>query len=354
MTPSRIWPLLAGKYAPEDVLSRWAARLGDEFARARPLLSETVDTVATWACGHDREGCARLVQRYDDELAAACGAMVDRCARVTLEQRDLVLWRLDEHRVLAALRRALRLEGGHSAPGRLAPAAVPLGHRVVAGVPLRFYTTRQADAALCAEVAAADARDDDGLAVLLAYRVTDADVIDHARVRGLHLVDLSGAASLLAAGELDVDLDDLFHGHRARFVGVDPSTLLSARKRLTIDYAGGRVWLDGQLVHDRWRSELPFRLLVALARHAGSLVNRRRLYAEMWERGSDRSLHEQYGKLIRTHRGAIDERVLAHVTATPGNDDQGGWTLALPPAAVELWSEPEPFTPQIQQRKKRK
>jgi hypothetical protein len=318
------------------------------------LLSETVDTAATWACGHDREGCARQVQRYDDDLAAACGATVDRCARVTLEPRDLVLWRLDEHRVLAALRGALRLEGGHSAPGRLAPAAVPLGHRVVAGVPLRFYTTRRADAALCAEVAAADARDDDGLAVLLAYRVTDAGVIDHARARGLHLVDLSGAASLLAAGELDVDLDDLFHEHRARFVGVDPSTLLSARKRLIIDYAGGRVWLDGQLVHDRWRSELPFRLLVALARHPSALVNRRRLYAEMWENGWDRSTHDQYASLIRPHRSSIDERVRALITATAGNDDQGGWTLALPPEAVELWSEPPAFTPPIQQRKRKK
>jgi hypothetical protein len=354
VTPSRIWSLLAGKYAPEDVLPRWEARLGGEFPRARPLLAETGDTTATWACGREREGCARLVQQYDDELAAACGATFDRCARVTLEPRDLVLWRLDERRVFGALRRALRLDGDGRAPDRLVPAAVPLGQRVVSGVPIRFYATRHADAALCAEVVAADARDDDGFAVLLAYRVTDADVIDHARARGLHLVDLSGAASLLAAGELDVDLDDLFHEHRARFVGVDPSTLLSARKRLIIDYAGGRVWLDGQLVHDRWRSELPFRLLVALARRPEVLVTRRLLYAEMWENGWDRSTHEQYASLIRPHRGAIDERVRALITATAGNDDQGGWTLSIPPKAVELWSEPAPFTPPNQQRKRKK
>ncbi len=354
MTASRIWPLLAGKYAPEDVLPRWEARLGGEFPRARPLLAETGDTTATWACGREREGCARLVQQYDDDLAAACGATFDRCARVTLEPRDLVLWRLDERRVFGALRRALRLDGDGRAPDRLVPAAVPLGQRVVSGVPIQFYATRQADAALCAEVAAADACDDEGLAVLLAYRAPDAGVVERARARGLNLVDLSGAAALLDAGELDVDLDDLYHEHRERFVGADPSTLLSPRKRLIIDYEGGRVWLDGELVHDRWRSDLPFRLLVALARRPGVLVTRRRLYAEMWENGWDRSTHDQYASLIRPHRGAIDERVRALLTATPGNDDQGGWTLALPPEAVELWSEPTPFTPPNQQRKRKK
>ena len=265
-----------------------------------------------------------------------------------------MLWRLDERRVFGALRRALRLDGDGRAPDRLIPVAVPLGQRVVAGVPIRFYATRHADAALCAEVVAADSRDDDGLPVLLACRAPDAGVVEHARARGLNLVDLSGGAAVLDAGELDVDLDDLYHEHRERFVGVDPSKLLSSRKCLIIDYAGGRVWLDGELVHDRWRSELPFRLLVALARRPGVLVPRRLLYAEMWENGWDRSTHEQYGKLIRSHRGAIDERVLAHVAATSGNDDQGGWTLALPAGAVELWSEPTPFTPPNQQRKRKK
>ena len=354
MTPSRIWPLLAGKYVPEDVLFRWEARLGDEFPKARPLLAETGDSAATWICGRERDGCARMVQRYDDELAASCGATFDRCPRVALEPRDLVLWRLDERRVVGALRRALRLDGERGAPDRLVPAAVPLGLRVVDGVPFRFYATRHADAALCAEVVAADARDDEGLPVLLAYRVTEAGVIDHARARGLNVVDLSGAAALGDAGELDVDLDDLYHEHRERFVGVDPSTLLSTRKRLIIDYAGGRVWLDGELVHDRWRSDLPFRLLVALARRPGVLVTRRLLYAEMWENGWDRSTHEQYASLIRTHRGSIDERVRGLITATAGNDDQGGWTLSLSSNAVELWSVPPPFTPPNQQRKRKK
>jgi hypothetical protein len=354
VTPSRIWPLLASKYAPEDVLPRWQARLGDEYARAKPLLAETGDTTSTWACGREREGCARLVHRYGAEVAAACGATFDRCARVTLDGRDLVLWLLDERRVIDALRRALRIEGGGTPPDRLAPEVSWLGQRVVAGVPLRFYLARHADAALCAEVAGADARDDAGLAVLLVYRATEPAVAGHARARGVSVVDLAASGALLDGGELDVDLDDLYHEHRERFVGVDPTSLLSARKRLIIDYAGGRVWLDGQLVHDRWRSELPFRLLVAFARRPGALVNRRLLYAEMWENGRDRSTHEQYGKLIRSHRGAIDERVLAHVTPTSGNDDQGGWTLALPPSAVELWSEPPAFTPPIQQRKRKK
>lgn len=354
MTPSRIWPLLAGKYAPEDVPTGWQARLGDEYARAKPLLMETADTTATWACGRDREGCARLVHRYDAEVAAACGATFDRCARVTLDARDLVLWRLDERRVIGALRRALRIEGAGSPPGRLAPEASLLGQRVVAGVPIRFYLARQADAALCAEVAAAGRRDDEGIPVLLAYRATEPQVAVHARARGVNVVDLAASGALLDGGELDVDLDDLYHEHRERFVGVDPTTLLSARKRLIIDYKGGRVWLDGQLVHDGWRSQLPFRLLVALARRPGAFVNRRLLYAEIWENGWDRSTHGQYSNLIRQHRGAIDERVLTHVKATSGNDDQGGWTLSLPPIAVELWSEPPAFTPPIKQRKRKK
>ncbi len=189
MTPSRIWPLIAGKYAPEDVLSRWEVRLGDEFPRARPLLTETGDTTETWASGREREGCARLVQRYDDGLAAACGAPFDRCGRVTLEPRGLVLWRLDERRVFGALRRAMRLDGDGRVPDRLVPAAVPLGQRVVSGVPIRFYATRQADAALCAEVFAADARGAECLPDLLACRAPAAGALPATRVglRGLPL-----------------------------------------------------------------------------------------------------------------------------------------------------------------------
>lgn len=354
MTPSRIWPMLAGKYAPEDVLSRWPARLGDEFPRARPLLAETGDASATWACGREREGCSRLVHRYDDEVAAACGATFDRCARVALDARDLAIWRLDERRVVGALCRALGLDGEGAAPDRLGRTAALLGQRAVAGVPLRFYLARHADRALCAEVAAADARDDDGIPVLLAYSVDEPGVADHARARGLDLVDLAAAGALLDAGEINVDLDAVFHQHRRRFVGLDPSTVLSARKRLIIDYDAGRVWFDGVLVRDDWHEGKPFRLLVALARHPHVMVNRRRLYPEIWEQGWDRGTHEQYAGLIRPLRTAIGPWSKTIIAPTAGNEDQGGWTLNLDREEVELWSEPPPFQQPAQQRKGRK
>ncbi len=354
MTPSRIWPLLAGKYAPEDVLARWEREFADEFPRVQPLLSETGTAAETWTCGHGREGCARLVHRYEEGPMAACGSDFDRCARVPVEARDLALWRLDERGVIGALRAAVRLDAEGTAPGRIAPPASWLGERLVGGVALRFYLARRADGALCAEVAAADGQADDGVPILLAYTVADFGVAERARARGVNLVELAVSAALLEGGAIDVDLDAVFHEHRRRFVGLDPSTVLSPRKRLIIDYDGGRVWFDGARVRDEWREGKPFRLLVALARHPGVMVNRRRLYAAIWEEGSDRRTHDQYAGLIRPLRTAIGPWSKALILSTAGNDDQGGWKLDLRPEEVELWSEPPAFQQPVQQRKRRK
>jgi hypothetical protein len=354
VTPSRIWPLLAGKYAPEDVLSRWRDRLGDEFPRARPLMTETGHASLTWACGREREGCSRLVHRYDDHVAAACGATFDRCARVVLDARDMAIWRLDERLVVSALRRALRIDGEGAATDPLGRTAVLLGQRAVAGVPIRFYLARHADRAICCEVADGGGCDDDGIPVLLAYSVDELGVADRARARGLELVDLAAAGAVLDAGEIVVDLDAVFRHHRRRFVGLDPATVLSARKRLIIDCDSGRVWFDRQLVRDNWREGQPFRLLVALARHPRVMVNRRRLYPEIWEEGWNRGKHDQYAAIIRPLRTAIGSWAKTIIVPTAGNDDQGGWTLNLDREEVELWSEPPPFKQPVQQRKGRK
>jgi hypothetical protein len=353
MGTSRLWARLTGDYASVDVLSGWRATFGDEFASVRPFLAETGASTDSLPCGYGREGCTRRVHRYDDEIAATCGASFSRCERVLVQAPDLALWRLDEERVLAALVSALALSAVRPVTLALDNRATWLGRRAVGGLDMRFYAVSVDDPALCAEVAAVDSDLGPGLCVVLALGGASAGTIGRAMRRGAHVVALPDAATVLDGGGLDVDLDAVYHEHRAKFLDFDPSIVLSRRKKLIIDYSGGRAWLHHQLVEFPSRAHLPFRLLLALARHAGALVTRRRLYPAMWENGSDTRTHEQYAKLIRPHRTALGKLASFPISPTPGDEDRGGWTLDLMPHEVELWSEPAPFQQPIQQRKSR-
>ena len=353
MGTSRLWERLTGDYASIDVLSGWRATLDDEFALVRPWLTETGASADSLPCGNRREGCARDVHRYADHIAATCGAAFSRCERIVVKAPDLALWRLDEGRVLATLSQALSLSAALPVALTLDGRATWLGRRSVGGLDMRFYAVSVDDAALCAEIAAVDSDLGPGLCVVAALGGASAGTIALAARRGAHVVALPEAATLLEGGGLEVNLDAMYHEHRAKFLTFDLSTVFSQSKKLIIDYAGGRAWLDHQLVEFPPRVHLPFRLLIALARHAGALLTRRRLYPLMWDNGWDTKTHEQYAGLIRPHRTALGKLASFPISATPGDEDRGGWTLDLTPDEVELWSEPMPFKQPIQQRKYR-
>ncbi len=354
MSTSRLWDRLTGDYACIDVLSGWRATFGDELERVRPFLTETGASTDSLPCGNVREGCTRRVHRYDDHIAATCGASFSRCERVLVEAPDLALWRLDEGRVVAALVVALSLSAARPAALALDDRATWLGRRSVGGLDLRFYAVSADDAALCAEVAAVDSDLGSGLCIVLALGGASADTIARAARRGAHVVALPEVTTVLDGGALEVNLDEVYHQHRAKFQDFDPSTVLSQRKKLIIDYAGGRVWLDHQLVAFPARMRYPFNLLVALARRPGATISRRKLYPEVWredytgERG-----HPDYGNVIRQHRTTLGKLGAFPVTATPGDDDRGGWCLDLPTEAIELWTEPRPLKQPIKQQKSR-
>ena len=353
MGTSRLWARLTGDYASIDVLSGWRLTFGDEFASVRPFLTETGASADLMPCGNGREGCTRRVHRYDDETAATCGASFSRCERVLVQAPDLALWRLDEGRVVAALVAALSLSTALPVTLALDNRATWLGRRAVGGLDMRFYAVSADDAALCAEIAATDSDLGPGLCVVLALGGASAGTITRASRRGAQVVALPEVSTVLDGGALEVNLDELYHEHRAKLQDFDPTTVLSRRKKLIIDYSSGRAWLDHQIIEFPPRVHLPFRLLLALARHAGSLVTRRRLYPLMWENGWDTRTHDQYAKLIRPHRTALGKLASFPISATAGDEDRGGWTLDLAPDEVELWSEPMPFKQPIQQRKSR-
>ncbi len=354
MGTSRLWARLTGDYGSIDVLSGWRATFGDEFASVRPLLTETGTSTDSLPCGNGREGCTRRVHRYDDEIAATCGASFSRCERVLVQAPDLALWRLDEGRVVASLARALSLSAARPVTLALDNRATWLGRRAVGGLDMRFYAVSADDPALCAEIAAADSDLGPGLCVVVALGGASAATIARAARRGAHVVALPEAATVLDGGALEVNLDGLYHEHRAKFQDFDPSTVLSRRKKLIIDYSAGRAWLDHQLVEFPARMRYPFNLLVALARRPGGTVSRRKLYPEVWrddyagERG-----HLGYGGVIRQHRTTLGKLGAFPITATPGDDSRGGWCLDLPTDAIELWTEPPPLKQLIKQQKSR-
>lgn len=355
MGTPRLWARLASDaVAPIGVIARWRADLADEFPLARPFLVETGASAASWLCGNDREGCARMVHRYDENAVAACGATFDRCARVSVEARDLAIWRLDERRVLAAVARCLSLTTEMPASVVLDARATWLGRRTVGGLDMRFYAAPVADGPLCTEIAAADVAFGPGVCVVVAVAAPTAGLVARAASRGAQLVALADAATILEEGIVHLDLDRLFHDHRDQFVGLDPSTVLSRRKRLIIDYAGSRAWLDHQLVEFPSRARLPLNLLLALARHPSAMMSRRRLYPDVWRDDyAGTSAHLQYAGLIRQHRTALGKLAAFPISPTPGDDERGGWCLDLEADAVELWSEPPSPKQPIKQRKGR-
>jgi hypothetical protein len=308
--------------------------MGD-LLRARPT------RVAWWPCGNGSTDCVRELVDEGADTAAVCSNPVARCPVLRVPHAHAYAYGLDRGAFLGALRVGLALGGALPAalPGS---SVVALGSRRLGEVVVRFHFAPAPSVAVLDAMRASKRHDDEDTALVLVSAGTPSESeAAHARERDIDVRPLPAWASLEDGGRVTFDLDAFVLHHR--FVGLDPSTVLSRRVRLVLDPRGERAWLDGVPLPFGEKAHLPLHLLVALARRSGALVPRERLYPEVWREDYAPSRLSTYGEAIRQHSAAL-RRIAPTLPLTThaGNDVAGGFSLDLPEEAIGWWSDPVP------------
>ncbi len=338
-----LWRALADVDTHPGPLPAWESRLGSDFALMGELLRPRANRVAWWPCGHGHAECARELVDEGPDAAAVCSNPDARCPVARVPYSHTHAFALDRDALRAALRVGLAVETSLPAllPGSVAAG---LGSRRFGEVTVRFYFAPVPSIAALDAVRAAgprDGGDEEVTRVLVSAGSPTEREVAHALEVGIEVRPLAAWATLEAGGRVSFDLDAFVLRHR--FVGLDPSRVLSPRVRLVLDPRGERAWFDGVALPFAEKAHLPFHLLVALARRPGALVTRERLYPEVWREDYAPSRLSTYGEAIRQHSAAL-RRIAPTLPLTThaGNDVVGGFSLDLPGEAIGWWSDPVP------------
>jgi two-component system response regulator RegX3 len=307
------------------------------------LLRPRANRVAWWPCGHGHAECARELVDEGSDTAAVCSNADARCPVARVPHAQTYAYALDREALRGAFRVGLAVDASLPAllPGSVATG---LGSRRFGEVTVRFYFAAVPSIAALDAVRSAGPRDGGDEAVTLALvsagSPTEREAA-HALEVGIDVRPLAAWARLEAGGRVSFDLDAFVLRHR--FVGLDPSRVLSPRVRLVLDPRGERAWFDGVALPFAEKAHLPFHLLVALARRPDALVTRERLYPEVWREDYAPSRLSTYGEAIRQHSAAL-RRIAPTLPLTThaGNDVVGGFSLDLPGEAIGWWSDPVP------------
>ena len=352
MTPAghALWRALAAGDTHPAPLAAWEARLGADLARTGELLRPRAARVAWWPCGHGRADCVRELVDEGPDTAAVCSNPDARCPVARVPHAHAYAYGLDCGAFLGALRVGLAL-GGAPADALPGSSVVPLGSRRLGEVVVRLHFAPAPSVAVLDAMRASGRHDDeDAVLVLVSAGTPSESEAAHARERDIDLRPLPAWASLEDGGHVTFNLDAFVLHHR--FVGLDPSTVLSRRVRLIVDPRGERAWFDGVALPFGEKAHLPFHLLVALARRPGALVTRERLYPEVWREDYAPSRLSTYGESIRQHSAALRRFApTLPLTTHAGNDVAGGFSLDLPDDAIGWWSDPVPVP--VSRRKSR-
>lgn len=336
-----LWRVLANGDdipAPSPV---WDERLGGDRALAGPLLVPTPRRSTWWNCGKDRQDCVRRLVEEGPRYAAVCDDADWRCRPTTVLPSATFLHEFQRPRLMAALRAGLVLtgDGPVSVPGR---STTLLGTRTFGDATVRAYFAPNPEVTTLNAVAAnADA---DGETIVLASAgVPDGAAAALARRRGIDVRPLGEWARLVDGGGIEFDLDGFVVAHR--FGGLDPSTVLSTRKRLILDPVGRRVWLDGKPVAVPRAATYQWNFLIALARRAGKPVLRPTLALDVWmdEYAAKVKKYHDFRTYLRQRREDLDKTARWPISDVRGGDEDGGYRLDFHDHEIAWWSDPPPI-----------
>jgi hypothetical protein len=336
-----LWRALAAGADVPAPSSVWDDLLAGDRVMVGPLLVPTARRSTWWNCGKAREDCVRRLVDEGPRYAAVCDDPDWRCPTVTMPPSATFLHEIQRPRLLAALRAGLALTG--DGPVDVAGGSTALlGTRALGDATVRAYFAPNPEVTAVNAVAA-DAGDGRGTLVLVTAGAPDKVAAALALSRGIDVRPLGAWATLIDGGGVVFDLDGFVLTHR--FSGLDPSTLLSTRKRLILDPVGRRVWLDGKPVAVPRAAPYQWNFLIALARRAGKPVLRPALALDVWrdEYAAKAKKYHDFRTYLRQRREDLDKAATWPISDVRGGDDDGGYQLDLQEHEVAWWSDPPPI-----------
>ncbi len=336
-----LWRALAAGADIPAPSSVWDDRLAGDRAMVGPLLVPTARRSTWWSCGKAREDCVRRLVDEGLRYVAVCDDPDWRCPTVTMLPAATFLHEIQRPRLLAALRVGLALTG--NGPVEVAGGSTALlGTRAFGDATVRAYFALNSDVAAVNAVAADGGGAGETL-VLASAGAPDPAAVALARSRGIDVRPLGFWATLINGGGIAFDLDGFALAHR--FGGLDPSTVLSSRKRLILDPVGRRVWLDGKSVAVPRAAPYQWNFLIAVARRAGKPVLRPALALDVWrdEYAAKAKKYHDFRTYLRQRREDLDKVARWPISDVRGGDDDGGYQLDLQEHEVAWWSDPPPI-----------
>lgn len=329
-----LWRVLSEHWNLHDIPPRWRSALGDEYTFAEPYLRPAGRT-RSWLCGGSLEGCARRLDPATSE-ASCTNEDGEDCGTITVDAAEAHVFRFEVADLLADIATSIGAERDDLED---LPGVHRVGMRRFGNVEARFYFAREATRTALDSVGAHEATLGLGLPVLACPMPPPASVAAIARTRGLAVLPLADVATFTGPGNVTVDLDPLVL--EQRFEGANPPDVLSPRRRLILDPAGRRVWLDGLPVPLPRKAHHPWNLLMTLARHPGAELLRPALALQIWREGhASKPSWYDFRTYIRQRREDLEALATWPITDIPGGDDDGGYRLDLAANEVAWWSDP--------------
>ena len=348
------------------VMTEWRSRLGAATDDLAPFLRPTNEMAKAWECeSPGGDGCpCRVVTHAPDDIVAVCQDSPRRREPVPLTRADLVVHRLDLDAFARSLASGMGLAPAQveKFPSADAPAWLTengaifrLGDRVFGLESVGFYLSLTGSPSTLAQLLPkVRRRDRSNAAAILVPNAGRAQLHVHEMLDGaeITLLGLNRTAAIRSAGRVTVDLADFVL--EKKFAGVAPEDYLWPKYHLILDPARGRYYYAGQRLRFKARTEIPQRLLVALAHKAERFVSRADLCAAGWpdEFNAVGSSDVLWDRRVRGHKQTLG-RAITHaaegisgvlpdpIQSVPsGSDLDGGYRLDLPESKIAWWSAP--------------